>query len=97
MQLIPNATQAWKFLSVQVIALVGIFDMVHQNLPMLQAYIPVAWLGYINAAGAVVAVVARLVQQESLNTGAPDFPCAPAPVGAAASAPLPATSEKGTP
>lgn len=96
MQLIPNATKAWKFLSVQVIALVGLFDVVHQMLPAVQQYIPTAWLGYINAAGAAVAIVARIIQQNNLRAEAPDSPCVPDPAVAAAPAapPVPSSSQK---
>ena len=66
MKLVPNAGQAWKWFSVQALALIAALQVLWETLPAeALAVIPVDWRGYITLGLAVLALVGRLIDQGS--------------------------------
>jgi hypothetical protein len=55
---------AWKWLSVQIPAVMAAFAVIYEALPQVQDYIPHAWLPYIGAVGAVGLIFGRLKAQK---------------------------------
>lgn len=68
MKLIENWRNAWRMLSVQAAALLGIVAAAYEYLPALQAYLPEGWVKY----AALLVILARVVKQESLHADGKD-------------------------
>lgn len=68
MKLIENWRSAWRMLSVQAAALLGIVAAAYEYLPALQAYLPEGWVKY----AALLVILARVVKQESLHADGKD-------------------------
>lgn len=65
--MIQNWKQAYKFASVQLAVLVAIIAGIEPFFPVLSENLPDGWA----SAAAVLIVVARLIQQKSLETSTP--------------------------
>lgn len=63
MKLIPEWRSAWRFLSVQIAALVAILAALYDYVPQLQAWLPPGWMKW---AGLVV-ILARVIHQPKLH------------------------------
>jgi hypothetical protein len=68
MKLIENWRNAWRMLSVQAAALLGIVAAAYDYLPTLQTYLPEGWVKY----AALLVILARVVKQESLHADGKD-------------------------
>lgn len=63
MELIPNWRNAWKFTSVILLAVVGIFDAIYVVMPDLKALMsPAAFAGF-NTVMSFAAIVLRVIKQ----------------------------------
>lgn len=64
MKLIDNWRKAWRFLSMQLLALALVLQTAWETLPAdALAVIPADWRGYITLGLIVLAMVGRLIQQ----------------------------------
>jgi hypothetical protein len=64
MKLVPNARQAWKWLSMQFIALAAALQVLWETLPPdALAVIPADWRGYITIGILALAMIGRLIDQ----------------------------------
>lgn len=68
MKLVENWRSAWRMLSVQAAALLGIVAAAYEYLPALQTYLPDGWVKY----AALLVILARVVKQESLHADGKD-------------------------
>ena len=64
MKLVPNAKQAWRWFSVQLLALTGALQIAWETLPAdALSVIPPDWRGYITIGLILAAIVGRLIDQ----------------------------------
>jgi hypothetical protein len=64
MKLVPNARSAWRWFSVQLMALTAALQVAWETLPAdALAVIPAEWRGYITLALILLAIVGRLIDQ----------------------------------
>jgi hypothetical protein len=64
MRLVPNARDAWKWLSMRFIALAAALQVAWETLPPdALAVIPVDWRGYITLGILLLAMVGRVIDQ----------------------------------
>lgn len=59
LKLIPQWRQAYKYVSVQLAALLAILVSIEPFLPQITAYLPIHWQAYLS----VAILVARVIQQ----------------------------------
>lgn len=59
--LVDNWKNAWKWLSIQLAALLVIMDVLAQNLPAVAAYLPEGWVKWLG----IAIIVARVINQTS--------------------------------
>lgn len=62
-RLVENWRHAYKFLSVQLAALLALISAAYDYLPSIQQYLPEGWVHYM----ALAIIATRLIQQR--NTG----------------------------
>lgn len=66
MTLVPNARKAWRWLSMQFMALAAAAEVAWQTMPPeALAVIPDDWRGYISLALVLAAMAGRLIDQGS--------------------------------
>lgn len=64
MTLVPNARKAWRWLSMQFMALAAAAEVAWQTMPPeALAVIPADWRGYISLALVLAAMAGRLIDQ----------------------------------
>jgi len=64
MKLVPNARRAWRWFSVQALALAGLIPVAWASVPLeWQQAVPKDWMAYGAAFVAVLGIVGRLVDQ----------------------------------
>jgi hypothetical protein len=64
MKLVPNARRAWRWFSMQMMALAASAQVAWETLsPDALAVIPVDWRGYITLGLVVAAMIGRMVDQ----------------------------------
>lgn len=64
MKLVPNARRAWKWFSMQMMALAATAQVAWESLPAdALAVIPMDWRGYITLGLVVAAMLGRLIDQ----------------------------------
>lgn len=64
MKLVPNARQAWRWLSVQLLTLIAALQVFWETLPAeAMAVIPDDWRGWITLGLALAALAGRLIDQ----------------------------------
>lgn len=63
MKLIPNWQEAWKMVSVQLMALIALVAACEPYLPQLQRSLPDGWASY----ALPVVILARLIKQNNLG------------------------------
>lgn len=61
--LIEDIGQAWKFASVWLIALAGVADILYENMPFVQQYMPQGTVSVL----AALALAGRLYKQKSIQ------------------------------
>jgi hypothetical protein len=59
MTLIPNWREAWKFMSVQLAAILALLSFAYDYLPAVQQYLPEGWVKWM----ALAIIVVRIVKQ----------------------------------
>ena len=59
MTLIPNWREAWKFMSVQLAAILALLSFAYDYLPAVQQYLPEGWVKWM----ALGIIVVRIVKQ----------------------------------
>lgn len=65
MRLVPDWRSAWRWFSVQALAILAVLPMVWASLPAdIKAYIPTKYGIYIAAAIALAGIAGRLVDQK---------------------------------
>lgn len=65
MKLVPNARRAWRWLSVQIMALSGIIPAAWLSVPEdMRAAVPQEWMAIAAIVLAVLGIIGRLVPQE---------------------------------
>lgn len=57
-EIIPEWKQAWRYLTVQLLALVAVLDTAYAYLPMLQEYLPDHWVRW----ACLVVIIGRIVK-----------------------------------
>lgn len=62
-RLIENWREAYKFLSVQLAALLAALSLAYDYLPAVQQYLPQGWVKWL----ALAIIVARVLQQKSVS------------------------------
>lgn len=63
-KLVPNARKAWRWLSMQLLALAAVAQVAWETMPTdALAVIPPDWRGYITLGLVVAAMVGRVVDQ----------------------------------
>jgi hypothetical protein len=65
MKLIPEWKRAYRFLSVQVAALIALLSIAMDYLPQLQQYLPADWVKW----GALAVIAARVLKQSNRGDG----------------------------
>jgi hypothetical protein len=69
MNLIPNASQAWRMWSVQIMALVAVVQGIWTQIPDdIKATLPPTFIQWLTAGMTVVGIAVRVVQQSGLLT-----------------------------
>lgn len=63
LQLVEDWKQSWKFLSVQLASALVVLQLLQENMPALQPYLPEGWVKYIGLA----IVIGRIVQQGNVT------------------------------
>lgn len=63
--LIEDIRDAWKFASVWIIASIGVLDLLYEQMPFVQQYMPSGTVAVL----AGMALVARLYKQKHLEKG----------------------------
>lgn len=64
MKLVDNARQAWRWFSVQAMAIIAVLPLIWEQMPPeVLAVIPAVWLPWIAAGMALLGLVGRLVKQ----------------------------------
>lgn len=58
-QLVSDWKQSWKYFSVQLTTIMIVLQVLEENLPAVQAYLPEGWVKYIGLA----ILVGRVIQQ----------------------------------
>ena len=66
--LIPNWRVAYKYLTVQLAAVMLVLSTGVEVLPMLAAYLPTNWVQIM----AALILLARMIQQAKVDKGTPD-------------------------
>jgi PIN domain nuclease of toxin-antitoxin system len=61
-QLVEDWQQAWKFLSVQLASAMVILQVLEENFPQIQQYLPEGWVKYVGLA----IVVGRILRQNNI-------------------------------
>lgn len=64
-RLIENWREAYRFLSVQLAALLAVLSLAYDYLPAVQQYLPEGWVKWL----ALAIIVGRLLQQKSVSGG----------------------------
>jgi hypothetical protein len=68
MKLIKDASRAWRFFSVQAMAVLAALPLVWQQIPPdVQDMLPPDWRPWVLTAIAIGGIIGRLVPQESEN------------------------------
>lgn len=68
MKLVENWKQAWKWFSVQALALVALLPVVWPTLPpTVHAWVPEEWRPWIIVALAVGGIAGRLIDQQKVH------------------------------
>lgn len=65
-KLIENWKHSWKFMSVQLAAVLALLDIAYEYLPAVQSYLPEGWVKWI----ALAIIVARIVKQNGERNAA---------------------------
>ena len=64
MKLVPNASNAWRWYSMQILTVIAALQVAWETLPPdALAVIPVDWRGYITLGLVLAAMVGRLIPQ----------------------------------
>jgi hypothetical protein len=64
MRLVPNASKAWRWFSIQLLTFTAALQVAWETLPPeALAVIPVDWRGYITLGLILAAMVGRLIDQ----------------------------------
>ena len=63
MKLVPDAHKAWKWFSVQGLALLVAAPAIYEAMPILQGYVPASWLHTAMGIVAGLSILGRLVKQ----------------------------------
>ncbi len=62
-KLVDDWKQSWKFLSVQLASALVVLEVLQENMPALQQYLPEGWVKYIGLA----IVIGRIIQQGNVT------------------------------
>ena len=62
-QLVDDWQQSWKFLSVQLTTILVVLQVLEENMPAVQQYLPEGWVKYVGLA----ILIGRLVRQKSVT------------------------------
>ena len=65
LKLIPDWRQAWTYLSMHAAVLLGLLAAAYDYLPAARTYMPDGWVKW----GALVIIIARLINQPDKGTG----------------------------
>jgi hypothetical protein len=70
---VPNASQAWRWFSMRILALVAVLQVTWETLPPeALAIIPADWRGHITLGLVVLAMIGRLIDQGTTAPAKPE-------------------------